>query len=85
MRHETSVSVVYSSVRSSMSPSHGISTYLNDGMAASFWATGLEAAGRDGTDPLIELYDATGALVLFDDDSGGRFDARGCGFRVASG
>ncbi|MAX73718.1 MAG: ABC transporter substrate-binding protein [Nioella sp.] len=37
----------------------------------------LEAAGRDGTDPLIELYDATGALVLFDDDSGGRFDARG--------
>lgn len=37
----------------------------------------LEAAGLDGGDPVIELYDTTGTLVLFDDDSGGRLDARG--------
>jgi pre-peptidase len=37
----------------------------------------VEAAGQSGGDPVIELYDAAGALVLTDDDSGGNFDSRG--------
>ena len=37
----------------------------------------VEAAGQQGGDPVIELYDAAGTLVLTDDDSGGNFDSRG--------
>jgi len=36
----------------------------------------VEAAGQSGGDPVIELYDATGTLVLTDDDSGGGLNAR---------
>ncbi len=37
----------------------------------------VEAAGQLGGDPVIELYNAAGTLVLTDDDSGGNFDSRG--------
>jgi len=40
-------------------------------------AVRVEAAGQSGGDPVIELYDAAGALVLTDDDSGGNFNSRG--------
>jgi len=36
----------------------------------------VEAAGQLGGDPVIELYDATGVLLLTDDDSGGDLDSR---------
>ena len=37
-------------------------------------AVRVEAQGRYGADPVIELYDATGTLVLTDDDSGGNLN-----------
>lgn len=37
----------------------------------------VEAQGRYGADPVIELYDSTGGLVLTDDDSGGNWASRG--------
>ncbi|ARO15369.1 peptidase-like protein [Ketogulonicigenium robustum] len=36
----------------------------------------LEAESSDGGDPMIDLYDASGALVGSDDDSGGALSAR---------
>lgn len=36
----------------------------------------VEAAGRGSGDPLIDLYDSTGAIILSDDDSGGDGAAR---------
>jgi len=36
----------------------------------------LEAAGRAGSDTIIELFDSNGASLAFDDDSGGGFDSR---------
>lgn len=40
-------------------------------------AVRVEAQGRYGADPVIELYDATGTMVLTDDDSGGNWASRG--------
>lgn len=40
-------------------------------------AVRVEAAGQQGGDPVIELYDSAGQLVLTDDDSGGNFNSRG--------
>lgn len=37
----------------------------------------VEAQGQFGGDPVIELYDQAGTLVLTDDDSGGNFAYRG--------
>jgi len=37
----------------------------------------VEAQGQFGGDPVIELYDQAGTLVLTDDDSGGNFASRG--------
>lgn len=37
----------------------------------------IEAAGRGAGDPLIDVYDADGAVILSDDDSGGNGSARG--------
>jgi hypothetical protein len=37
----------------------------------------VEAAGRGGGDPLIDLYDGSGGIVLSDDDSGGEGSSRG--------
>jgi len=39
-------------------------------------AVRVEAAGQFGGDPVIELYDAAGALLLTDDDSGGNLNSR---------
>ncbi len=36
----------------------------------------IEAAGRGNGDPVIDLFDASGALIATDDDSGGNSDAR---------
>lgn len=36
----------------------------------------VEAAGQFGGDPVIELYDGAGTLVVTDDDSGGNLDSR---------
>ena len=36
----------------------------------------IEAAGRGGTDPVMDLFDQTGTLVATDDDSGGNGAAR---------
>ncbi len=36
----------------------------------------VEAAGQFGGDPVIELYDQSGTLILTDDDSGGGWDSR---------
>ncbi len=36
----------------------------------------LEAQPQPGSDTVLELYDATGALVVTDDDSGGNFASR---------
>ncbi len=36
----------------------------------------IEAAGRGGTDPVMDLFDGAGALVATDDDSGGNGAAR---------
>ncbi len=36
----------------------------------------VEAAGRGGGDPLIDLYDASGTIILSDDDSGGDGSSR---------
>ena len=40
-------------------------------------AVRVEAQGQFGADPVIELYDQQGAMVLTDDDSGGNFASRG--------
>jgi hypothetical protein len=37
----------------------------------------VEARGQFGGDPVIELYDQAGTMVLTDDDSGGNFASRG--------
>lgn len=37
----------------------------------------VEAQGQFGGDPVIELYDQAGTLILTDDDSGGNFASRG--------
>lgn len=37
----------------------------------------VEAQGQFGADPVIELYDQSGAMVLTDDDSGGNWASRG--------
>ena len=37
----------------------------------------VEAAGRGGGDPVIDLRDATGSIILSDDDSGGDGASRG--------
>ncbi len=36
----------------------------------------IEAAGQAGGDTVMELYDASGAMVLTDDDSGGNWSSR---------
>ncbi len=36
----------------------------------------LEAAGQNGADTVIDLYDSAGQLVVTDDDSGGGWDSR---------
>ena len=37
----------------------------------------VEAVGQGGVDPVLDLYDETGRLILNDDDSGGNLAARG--------
>src|SRR6056300_1751275 len=37
----------------------------------------VEAVGQGGVDPVFDLYDETGRLILNDDDSGGNLASRG--------